>query len=207
MADTYTIPLALLDYFPNVLFLAAILCLFGYFTKMKLVRLRIILLIGGLLVFIGGIMKATWKMIIAASGSDIVWLDQYLFVLQSLGFTGIFMAILLMSKSFSKQELMESKPPTAIVPMVLLATWEIPFLALQVLTCIGGQGILVYHAFKVKQKISGYLIIVAVLCTFAMSGIGSSPDLTIGMQWIAEIINTIGQSCFALGCLNLYKKY
>jgi hypothetical protein len=46
-----------------------------------------------------------------------------------------------------------------------------------------------------------------VLCMLGMSGMASGSEQTVAVQWIEEIMNSIGQISFALACWLLYKNY
>ena len=199
MAEEYSIALALVDFIPTIFFPIGAYFFQKFFKKQNNVKSQILWIIGGFLVFIGGFFKAIWKLNMAITQNDILFLSDSLFVFQSIGFTCLFIGTLLFIISQSKKtNIPKSTPLTA------LAVWKIPFMAIQTLTCIGTYGLLIHYAFKKKNKKGAFLLIISVIIIFLMVGFSSS-DMSISIQWIAEIINTLGQLSFLLAGITFTK--
>lgn len=200
MADGYTVPLAAIDYIPNFLFLFAVIILRSYFKEFSLQKKFRFVIIGGISVFIGGILKSTWKLILAMTDIDVRILDDSLWVFQVIGFGLIFYGTILFQRQFNNDYLQNKKQKIKnAVPMILLAIWEIPLLILQVIFWFTSLGVLIYHSFKQKVKTAGFFFMLTLICTLVMSGLGSNQDLSIEIQWVAEFVNIFSQLAFLIG--------
>jgi len=195
----YSIALALVDFIPTIFFPIGAYFFQKFFKKQNNVKSQILWIIGGFLVFIGGFFKAVWKLNMAITQNDILFLSDYLFVFQSIGFTCLFMGTFLFIRSQSNK----TKIPKS-TPLTVLAVWKIPFMAIQTLTCIGTYGLLTHYAFKKKNKKGAFLLIISVIIIFLMVGLSGS-DMSISIQWIAELINTLGQLSFLLAGITFNK--
>jgi len=196
--ETYTIPLALLDYIPNIAFLV------GAFFLVRTVILARgrpcsrMCMAGALLIFSGGILKATWKLVFTLGIADIQWMSQIQFILLAPGFLALLVTAILLART---------KPFETPAIAMAMAAWKIPLLAIMTLSSLGAQGILTYISFKRKASLAAYLFIVAVLCMLGMSGMASGSEQTVASQWIEEIMNSTGQIAFAAACWLLYRNY
>jgi hypothetical protein len=195
---TYPVSLALFDFLPNIAFLI------GGFYVVKIVLMRAgkryswLAAAGTLLVFLGGFLKATWKLLYAANIADIQWMSQIQFILVGIGFLGLCIAVFLMGRS----EQVVIKGGT----MLVLLPWKIPFIVLMILTSLGVEGSLASLAFRRGEKLSGAAFAVGVLGILAMGAL-TGADQTIPLQWITEAVNLIGQSGFMLGSILLHKDF
>lgn len=197
MNEGYSLGLALFDFVPNLAFLVGAYFLVRLVQLERGTRCGRMAMAGTLLVFLGGALKATWKLLYATGTADIQWMSQIQFVLLSPGFLAMLVAIVLMARKQRK-----SGP----MPLLAMAPWKIPFLAVMTICSIGAQGILTYIAFRRGVRLAGALFALAVLCTFGMGGMASATQ-TVAMQWVEEGINSIGQISFAIGCYLLYRDF
>lgn len=196
--ETYSISLALVDFLPNIAFFI------GAFFLVKTARMCCgkgvgwMMMAGGLLVFLGGFTKATWKFLVAAQIADIVWLSQLQFILSAFGFLAMCVTVIYMvrrRKTLAKGGV-----------LLAMAPWKIPFLFVMTLSSLGAEGILTYLSFQRGLKLAGAAFAIGVMGLLAMGTLAST-EQTITMQWIEEIINTIGQSGFMVGNIILYNDY
>lgn len=193
--ETVPFSLALFDFVPNIAFLVG-----AYFLVKITVLLRSsacsrMVMAGSLLIALGGILKATWKLIYAAGVADIRWMSEVQFALVAPGFLGLLIAVILVARSRRKQ---------LTLPILAIAPWKIPLLILMTLASLGAQGILSYIAFRKKARLAAAGFIVAFLCLLAMGNLASG-EQTLARQWLEEGINSIGQVGFMLGSLLLYR--
>jgi hypothetical protein len=195
----YTIGLALLDFVPILAFLVG-----AYF----LVRISLLvrgkpcsrmMMAGTGLIFLGGFLKASWKLLYTLEIADITVMSELQFILLSIGFTGMLVAVIYIARGRKKGLPLEST--------MAIAAWKIPFLAVMTLTSLGAQGILTYVSFKKKNRLAASLFILAVLCMLGMSGMASGSEQTVAAQWIEESINSVGQISLAVGSYLLYKTF
>ena len=207
--DEINLPLAVEDYLPVALFAI------GLFFIAKLISNRNkqagnVAFFGGILVTLGGLFKASWKLIQALGGADIPFLNNSLFVLLSSGFICVAWAFW---KSRSGET---SWGNLLVVPIVLiLIVWAIAgyigfftesrawfFLLLGATTLANiallFQLILLSYKNRLWFVIGLYLINLIVIFALARSA-----DQTVTMQWIKQIITTISQLSFAVASWKL----
>jgi hypothetical protein len=193
--ETYPLPLALLDFVPNFAFA------FGAWFLVKLAAeagprpARLLMAAGTLLVFLGGTLRALWKLFFTLGLGDFVIIGNQQFVTSGIGFLLIMLALILLVRQ-------ARKTPTA--PLLALAPWKIPFLVLMIVSNLVAQGLLVWLAFRRRITLSGLLFVVSVVLTLAMSFF-SSREQTLALQWIEEIVNSFCQASFGLACFWLYR--
>ena len=197
MEETYTLGLALLDFVPNIAFFvgAYFLVRLAYLVRGK--SAARIMAIGTGLIFLGGILKATWKLFYTLQIADIQALNEALFILQAPGFSLMLVSVILIIKSKSHKE--------TIVPAIAL--WKIPLLALTTLASLGSYGILAFLSFRRGVKIAAWCFILTILFVLGMSGMASGAEQSINSQWIEEGINSVGQISFAVGSWVLSQDY
>ena len=193
--ETYTLPLALLDFVPTLAFLAGAYFLIRL-TQREKPGLTPLMTTGTLMVFSGGFLKATWKLLFTLGVADIRLLAEQQFVLNGIGFLLMLIAMILLARGVRQQ---------AGLPLMAMALWKIPFLALMVISNLGALGILSYLAFRRRIPFSGGLFVVAIVCMLGMAGL-SGGEQTIAKPWVQETINTVGQLCFGTGTFLLYKR-
>jgi hypothetical protein len=152
---------------------------------------------GTLLIFTGGFLKASWKLLYVLDIADITLMSEAQFVLLAIGFTGMLVALSYLARSFNQ----EGKLGAAL----LISTWKIPFLTVMTLCSLGAHGLLTYISFKKKVPLAASLFILALVCMLAMSGMASSLEQTVANQWLEEGVNSLGQISFAVGSYLLYR--
>jgi hypothetical protein len=197
MNETYTLGLSLLDFVPNLAFLA------GAWYLIQIVKMKnrhfyyYAVISGSLLVFLGGTLKALWKLLVTIGAGDFQWLSNAQFPLHAPGFLLLFICMIYLVIQDKK---------SAKAGVMSIALWKIPLLVVLTISSLGMDGILAYLSFKNKTKLAGILFILAFLCLFGMAGM-SSGGQGINLQWIQEIINSCGQIAFAVGCYLLFRKF
>ena len=194
----YTLGLALTDYIPNLASLVGSLFLVRTVILARGRPCSRMCMAGSLLVFSGGILKATWKLIYTIGVADIQWMSQIQFILLAPGFLALLVTAIMLART---------KPLKVPAITMAIAPWKIPLLAIMTLSSLGAQGILTFISFKRKVPLAASLFIVAVLCMLGMSGMASGSEQTVVTQWIEEIMNSIGQISFAVACWLLYRNY
>jgi len=197
MNEAYTVGLSLLDFVPNLAFLV------GAYFLVRLVLLRsspfskITMIAGSSLVFLGGTLKALWKLLCTIGGGDVWLLSELQFVLLAPGFLLMLVSVFLVARQ--ERGRWEAR-------LIGMAPWKIPLLATMTLCSLGVQGILSYMAFRRKAHLAAAMYIVAVLCMLGMAGMAGG-EQSVGWQWVEEGINSVGQIAFALGSWLLYSRF
>jgi hypothetical protein len=145
----------------------------------------------------GGILKASWKLLYTLKIADIQVFNQALFILQAPGFVLMFLSVL--------QLLKIQIPRSSEMPMI--AFWKIPLLAITTLSSLGSYGILTFLSFQRGKIIAAGCFILSIGIALGMSGMAGGVDQTIGMQWVEEGVNSFGQLMFATGSWVLSRSY
>jgi hypothetical protein len=197
----YTIELCLLDFVPNLAFLV------GAFFLVRMARLARgrrcawLMTSGALLIFLGGTLKAIWKLLYTTGIGDVRIFGEAQFVLLAPGYLLLLASIVALTRGDRSVARAGGRPT-----VLALAVWKIPFLIVTTLCSIGAYGFLTYIAFRRGARLAGVLLILALACLFAMSGMASG-EQTVARQWIEEGINSAGQSAFAAGSFLIYRTF
>ncbi len=211
--DVIDLPLALQDYVP-IVFFAIGLYFLAKMISQKSTNCGNLALVGGFLITLGGVLKATWKLIQALGGEDKPILNNSLFVLLSAGFICVAWALW---KSHRRNEAMTDNLVWG-VPIFLVATvWAIAgylgiftgnrawFFVLLGITTFANLALLlqlIYRASKAKLWFATMLFIINLIVILSLS---RSADQTVTAQWFKQINTTLAQGSFAFASWILAK--
>ena len=197
MEETYPLALALYDFVPVVFFLIGAIYLVR--TVMRLCGLHCgrLTIVGSLLIFLGGLLKAIWKLLFTIGVGDYQWLSESQFPLLAPGFLVLLIAVIIMARSERAKE----KRKGALLAIV---AWKIPLLIVMTLASMGVQGILTNVSFQRKAKLAAAGFIVAFLGLVGMGALASG-EQTLARQWIEQSVNSVGQLGFMVGSILLYR--
>jgi hypothetical protein len=166
-------------------------------VKLTSSRLSVVAMIAGsALVFLGGTLKAIWKLLYTLGIGDSWLLSELQFILLAPGFLAMLASVLLVLK----QEREGWKPG-----LLAMAPWKIPLVATMTLSSLGLHGILSYMAFRRRAYLAAAMYILAILCMLTMAGLAGA-EQSIARQWLEEGINATGQIAFALASYLLYSR-
>lgn len=183
-----TVPMALMDFVPVLLFGAAWVILYRDLKNKLNLCSGILLPLGAGLVFLAGFLKATWKMQKALCVPAVELFNKMMFPTQSVGF--LLMAVGMLALMYGKRKSARS----------LTMVWVM----LTVLGNLGASAGLVWIASKVK-KAAVPLFIVAFVCSMMMGYLSSRDFAQASMHWIAQSVNTLGQALLLVGALLVHK--
>ena len=183
-----TVPMALMDFVPVLLFGAAWLILYRDLKNKLDLCSGVLLPLGAALVFLAGFLKATWKMQNAIGAAPVELFNKMMFPTQSVGF--LLMAVGMLALMYGKRKSARS----------LTMVWVM----LTVLGNLGASAGLVWIASKVK-KAAVPLFIVAFVCSMMMGYLSSRDFAQASMHWIAQSVNTLGQALMLVGALLVHK--
>lgn len=192
----FSVPMALVDYIPVLLFgFASVLLMRDLYNKMAKYAFAC-LAAGTIDAFIAGFLKATWKLLYAAGICDFHVLNTMFLPTQSLGLllTGLGIVIMLGWRK---------KAALAVAPPVFSGTFL--FIGMMILglgAICAGLSVL---AVKLKKK---WLIPVFVLCFLCYMGMGylaSRDGNSAAMNWAEQGVNCVGQALLLLGVWTLHR--
>jgi hypothetical protein len=176
-------------------------------------------LAGACLILLGGLAKASWKLIGSLAGVDIAWLSAALFPLMAPGFALLAAAIWGATRRLRRR----ASPPWlgrvalgAIVvafadAAVRLWVLEIPrgwFLPLLVLASLGNLllcGFLIAAMLRLRRWGIAALFGVYLLMISGLQPIAMASAHTLPMHWLEQTLTSVGSACFALGAYLLWR--
>ena len=200
--ETYPLSLAIFDFVPVTFFLIGAFFLVRTAMLLRGTACSRMVMAGSLLIFMGGFLKAGWKILYTTNVGDFQWMSQIQFVLVAPGFLALLVAAILVARG--RKQAAEAASAAKSAPLLAIATWKIPLLAVMTLASMGAQGILAYLSFRRGARLAAAGFIVAFLCLVGMGAMASG-EQTLAKQWIEESINTAGQLGFMLGSILLYR--
>lgn len=191
--------MALVDFIPVLLFFAAAVLLLKDLYNKMVKGAYALLAAGSVMVLVGGIYKALWKILFALAICDYPALDTSLFTFQGPGFLLVFAAL---AGMFTKKNKNNVTLHSAAVPVVVS---NMPFIVLQIIGCSGVQGSLIAISVKMKKKVPVVCFILAFIFMMGMGYLGAKFDDSSSMHWLAQCTNIISQGALLLGVWLLHK--
>ena len=216
--ETYSLGLALEDFVP-VIFSAIGLWIVSQMIVGIDAKLGRMATIGAVLIAVGGLLKATWKLLMALTDEsvNIVIFDKGMFVWMGVGFVLLSYAI-----SYGWRVVYDRSPRTRIWlwPLVTIAlfmagglatgmpdftinTWRFIFLGMMTIGNVAVAVLLIRQAMRQGQSMVALFFLVNIVIVFILSGLARIPEQTIPLQWGEQILNTIGQGAFLYASIQL----
>jgi hypothetical protein len=210
LAANVSVPMALEDYLPVLL--AAI----GWVYVARMIK-RVapawgaLLWAGLIMVTLGGLSKATWKLILAASTTDLWPLNTALFVLMCPGFIALGWA--LWRSAILQPTAKEVWAMPLIVGLLVLALaaslgllkggrgWFALLIGLTTLGNLATAIWLIRRSLKWGLPFLAFLFFLNIAASFALARLA---DQTVTMQWIKQGITTLSQAAFLFAAMRLY---
>ena len=195
----FSVSMALVDYIPVIFFaIAAVILLRDLYNKMSKGAFALFAA-GTINIICAGALKATYKLLYAATICDFEALNHMFFPVQSIGFllAGIGMVAMLCFKQS------KSTACAAVAPPVFGGTFL--FVGLMV----AGLGLmdagLCVIAAKMKKKGLIAFFVLSFICSLCMGYLSSQDFAQASMNWIAEGVNVVGQGSLLVGAICLHK--
>ena len=187
-----TLPMAIVDYIPVILFLMAAMTLLHDLYHMMSKGAFALLAAGLIVISVAGFYKATWKLLYALNICDFAALNTSFFPMQATGFMlgGIGMLALL----FFPQK---KGAYVAAAPAVFNGTMI--FVVFTILGTCSIWGGLAAIAAKMKKNNIVILLLVSLFCMLGMGYLSSHDFTKASMNWIAQGTNIFGQGTLLWG--------
>lgn len=190
-----SVVMALVDFLPVVMFfISAVLLQRDLYDVLSKGRFAL-LSAGAIMVLVGGIYKATWKLLFALGICDFVTLNNSLFPLQAPGFLLVFLSLL-----GSKWRL------SGIFAAVPVYTSNLIFIIVQTVSLAGTQAILAIKSLKMKKKAGAVLFLISFISMLAMGYLGAKFDDSSKMNWLAQCVNIVSQGTFLAGVIIIHNQ-
>ena len=187
----FTVPMALVDYIPVVLFALSFLTVFKDLKNKVSAVSKILIGIGGVLVICAGGLKATYKLLYASGVGDFEWMSNQMFSNQAFGFLLLGIGLVLSIGSVSKRL-------NAFLPAMVLVL-------LMVIGLGAMDAVLAYYATKMRKRGALVCFIVSFFFTMMMGYLSSRDFTQASMNWVAQGINCAGMLLLYLGVRSLDK--
>jgi len=212
----FSLSLALYDFVP-VLLTGIALFYVWQMSRHFAPQQRSLAAVGATLVVAAGLSKASWKLIVASTGTDLVLLSQLLFPLMAPGFVLMAFVVWAIVRRANEQ----SVPPWLWVLPILVITaaflvadyrmfiaqiergWFQPLL---VLVSIGNVAMIAFFiSASVRRRRWGLagLFLLNIGMTFALQPIAAMDNLSITMHWVEQTLTAVGAGAFALAAYRL----
>ncbi|RKT47291.1 hypothetical protein [Thiocapsa rosea] len=213
-----TLPLALFNLLP-VIFTGFALWFLTRLVGDLVPPCRTMARAGGVLIVLGGLSKAVWKLILVTTGQDLAWLASALFPLMAPGFALLAGAALGVSQRLrGRGEVAWIQHAVAAAILVVVGAvvvrtlgmgiqrgWFLPLLGLTSVANLVLSLVLIASALRLGRKDAALLFGVNLAMVFALPPIAmASPD-TLFMHWLEQILTAIGTAAFALGAYWLWR--
>ena len=186
----FSIPMAIVDYIPVVLFALAMITVIRDLKKSNPFGL-VLLMIGALMVSSAGFFKATYKLLYAFGAGDFVWMSNQFFSNQALGFlfSGVGLMICVMN--------MKNREYVFLPTMALVGIMVVGLAAMDAGLC--------FLANKLKKRSALVCFIISFFLCLMMGYLSSKDFDKAFMNWLAQGINILGQLLLYLGVRILHK--
>ena len=185
----FSVPMALVDYIPVVLFLLAAIKIKRNLKNRVNVVFFYMFTLGAGLIIAAGILKASYKLLYALNLGDYTWMSAQFFPSQSLGFllAGLGLILAVLKPSNNK---VYGIPTMALVGIMVLG--------------LGAMDAgLCFIANKMKKRNALVMFIVSFFLSLMMGYLSSRDFDKAIMNWIAEVVNLCGQLLLYLGVKTL----
>ena len=191
-----TLPMALTDYIPVILFLtSAVILQRGLYDRMSKGDFALFSA-GTIMSITAGLFKATWKLLMALEICDFERLSQCFFPMQSVGFLLAGIALLGMVFADQKTE----------AGAVAVYSGTMIFVTLTILGMLGMCVGLSVEAKRRKKTPAMVMFIIAFIFMLTMGYLSTRDFEQASMNWIAQGVNTVGWLVFLCGSRILTKK-
>jgi hypothetical protein len=205
LEETYTVSLALFDVIPVVL--SVVGCVFlARVSARALPSVRSTAFAGVVLIGIGGGSKALWKIILTTLDTDVTWMEQMLFPFLATGF-------MLLLWSFWSAIVGRWIPWWPFVLVVVLgfagtvaSGKSTALLAVAAGAALMTSGVAIRWAVRERAVVPVVLYAVGMGFSIVLAYLaGPKIEQTLTMQWIEETVNVVGQGCFLLASILLWR--
>ena len=209
MADLdYPLIMALQNYMP-VLFSALGLWWIAQMIRAEDRALGQMALAGFALITVAGVMKATWKLTMSISHTDVALFRDALFVLIGPGFTMMTFSLRPHPSPLPAGEGVRVWRKPLLISVVALAVagalaialqsraWVFVLMGLTTIANTAFMILLMRRARRQGQTLALALFGLNLALSFALAGIGALPNKTLEVNWVEQMISTFSNAGFA----------
>lgn len=195
--------LALEDYVPVALSVLALVLVASWVAARRGVTRSDAALVGVVLVAVGGLSKATWKLVYA-TGPDITWMDELLFPFLATGFTILAQVVARVDDPDGDNRALAAGGLAGGIGLVAwvvsgFETAETWWLIVMVMASTALVLLLIVQARRAGERRGVVLFAVHLVLTFTLAGLARVGEQSWALQWVEQLSNTLSQGLLALG--------
>lgn len=197
--NEYSVAMAIVDYIPVLLFAIAAVILHGELYP-KMSRGAFACFAAGTIdIIAAGALKATWKLLYSLGICDFEALNSMFFPVQSIGFllAGIGMLAMLCRRKPAEGALLAVLPPIYKGTFVFVGIMVAGLGIMDTVLCI--------LSARLKRPALIAIFAISFICSLCMGYLSSQDFADAAVNWIAELVNIIGQGSLLLGVILLHK--
>lgn len=217
--NDYSIALAIYDFLPSV-FTGFALMFIAQMVGRSAPQSQGMAVIGGGLVVLAGVLKASWKLIMATTGQDIVLLSEAMFPLMGPGFLLVGLAVwsgLRSARGKSVPSYLDGIALAILVAVVGLALHSMfiagnergyfpVFLMLASLSNVGLSILLIREALRRQRRTMAFLFFLNIAMVFALQPIAAMPEQSIAIHWFEQTLTSAGAAAFMTAAFLLLRE-
>lgn len=200
VCEEYNVALAIEDFVPVILATAALI-ITAQAVGRRVPSVFPVALIGAIVVSLGGLGKATWKLLVASGCWEYPILENLLFPCLAFGFSALCWALLSAKRGSELPGWPFAVFPVgaAIGALWMGANWPLLIAAAVSASALGITAAVI--AFKARKPGVGTLFVLYVLGTNILPPLAAQPNQSAELQWGEQLTNSAVQLCFLLGAL------
>ena len=194
----FTVPMALVDFIPVLLFAAAsVILMRDLYNKMSKGAFALFAA-GSIDAAVAGACKALYKLLYAAGVCDFAALSDMFFPVQSIGFLLMGLGMLAMLCHRQKEKAAAVAAPAAFKGTMIFVGMMMAGLCMMTV-------VLSVLSRKLKKGWLTVLFVLALVCMLAMGYLSTRDFTQASMNWIAQGVNIAGQGFLLLGTVLAHK--
>jgi len=213
----YTVSLALFDYLPVIAagFGLHFICRYvldaGFENRWTIII--------PLLAVTGGLLKASWKLNVAVTGENVVWMSDQLFFFIAASYLLLAFAVVQGLRARNRGEQLRDcwwRWPVVLVLIITLTaialktrpdrTWALVLLIVMSTSNLVFALRLIGHSVAIRNWMAVAGFSINLVLTYVLVGLARIPEQTVQLQWIEQSVNFVSNTCLALAAYLLFKR-
>ena len=176
-------------------------------------------ILGGGLILSGGLAKASWKLIAATTGADLVWLANALFPLMAPGFALLAVALWGAVRHHQGRQVPIGRWRIGLAVVLVACAaaalrqwvlevprgWFLPLLTLASLGNLATSLLLIGLSTRLRRWDMAVLFAVNLLMIFALQPIAMINPKPLALHWLEQTLTALGTACLALAAYRLWR--
>ena len=218
--ERYTLGLALFDYLPVIAAAIGLTLVCQYCALVGRQRGAWIYLVP-LVAVTGGALKATWKLIVVTTGTNIQWMSDQLFFFIASGYVLMASLVVMAFRAHAKGEQLSASwwrgpllMAAAVVATALVLAntsesrgWAFLLLGVMSIANLVFSIRLIAHSVGQRKWLAVLGFSMNLILAYVLVGLARIPEQTLELQWAEEILNFISTSALALAAWYLVRTY